>query len=152
MSGITGATGHGISGSRGKPTMEPAVILAAGVAGRSALPPGASTSSREAVELRDGAGQCIGGKGVRHAVASVNTTLRMASGASYGTGFPRRPGETQDVSIAEVAAGNAAARSKSGSMSRSDRVAKYHQPMRIEDEFASRGRYAGRSAFRHLAG
>jgi len=58
--------------SRGNPTVEVDVTLASGVMGRAAVPSGASTGSREAVELRDGDNSRFGGKGVMKAVANVN--------------------------------------------------------------------------------
>jgi len=78
--------------------------------------------------------------------------IRMASEAGYSAVVSHRSGETEDVSIADVTVGTAATQIKSGSMSRSDRVAKYNQLMRIEDELGSQASYAGRAAFRHLAG
>jgi enolase 1/2/3 len=78
--------------------------------------------------------------------------IRMASAAGYSAVVSHRSGETEDVSIADVAVGTAASQIKSGSMSRSDRVAKYNQLMRIEDELGSQASYPGRAAFRHLAG
>ncbi len=64
--------------SRGNPTLEAEVTLADGSFGRAAVPSGASTGSREAVELRDGDKARYLGKGVRNAVAHVNTTIAEA--------------------------------------------------------------------------
>jgi len=64
--------------SRGNPTLEAEVTLADGSFGRAAVPSGASTGSREAVELRDGDKARYLGKGVRNAVANVNTTIADA--------------------------------------------------------------------------
>ncbi|MEO8809460.1 MAG: phosphopyruvate hydratase [Rhodanobacter sp.] len=64
--------------SRGNPTLEAEVTLIDGGFGRAAVPSGASTGSREAVELRDGNTSRYGGKGVKHAVANVNTTIAAA--------------------------------------------------------------------------
>ncbi len=64
--------------SRGNPTLEAEVFLADGGFGRAAVPSGASTGSREAVELRDGDKSRYAGKGVKHAVANVNTTIADA--------------------------------------------------------------------------
>ncbi|HST28228.1 MAG TPA: phosphopyruvate hydratase [Rudaea sp.] len=64
--------------SRGNPTLEAEVTLADGSFGRAAVPSGASTGSREAVELRDGDKSRYLGKGVRNAVANVNTTIAQA--------------------------------------------------------------------------
>jgi len=64
--------------SRGNPTLEAEVTLQGGAFGRAAVPSGASTGSREAVELRDGDKTRYGGKGVRNAVAHVNDTIAKA--------------------------------------------------------------------------
>ena len=64
--------------SRGNPTLEAEVTLSDGSFGRAAVPSGASTGSREAVELRDGDKTRYGGKGVTRAVANVNTTIADA--------------------------------------------------------------------------
>ena len=62
--------------SRGNPTVEADVLLESGMMGRAAVPSGASTGSREALELRDGDRKRYGGKGVAKAVANVNGALR----------------------------------------------------------------------------
>jgi enolase len=62
--------------SRGNPTVEVDVVLESGVLGRAAVPSGASTGTREAVELRDGDASRYGGKGVLKAVNNVNTEIR----------------------------------------------------------------------------
>ncbi len=77
--------------------------------------------------------------------------IRMAADAGYSAVVSHRSGETEDVSIADVAVATTASQIKTGSMSRSDRVAKYNQLMRIEEELGDQAAYAGRSAFRHLA-
>lgn len=64
--------------SRGNPTVEADVILQSGVLGRAAVPSGASTGSREAIELRDGDNKRYLGKGVKNAVANVNGEIRKA--------------------------------------------------------------------------
>jgi len=75
---ITRIHAREILDSRGNPTLEAEVTLADGGFGRAAVPSGASTGSREAVELRDGDKSRYGGKGVKHAVANVNTTIADA--------------------------------------------------------------------------
>jgi enolase len=75
MSRIVEIRGRQIIDSRGNPTVEADVVLDAGVSGRAAVPSGASTGSREAVELRDGDKTRFGGKGVLKAVAAVNGTI-----------------------------------------------------------------------------
>jgi enolase len=77
MSKIQDIRGREIIDSRGNPTVEVDVLLASGVRGRAAVPSGASTGTREAVELRDGDARRYGGKGVLKAVEHVNTVLRQ---------------------------------------------------------------------------
>jgi enolase len=76
MSRIVDIRGRQIIDSRGNPTVEADVVLHSGTVGRAAVPSGASTGSREAVELRDGDAKAYGGKGVLKAVAHVNGPLR----------------------------------------------------------------------------
>src|SRR5437016_14133641 len=64
--------------SRGNPTVEVEVLLSGGATGRAGVPSGASTGTREAVELRDGDQKRYGGKGVLKAVEHVNTVLKGA--------------------------------------------------------------------------
>jgi enolase len=78
MTSIVDIRGREIIDSRGNPTVEADVTLASGVVGRAAVPSGASTGTREAVELRDGDKKRYLGKGVLKAVANVNTELRDA--------------------------------------------------------------------------
>src|SRR2546426_2667330 len=75
MSAITGVYGREILASRGNPTVEVEVQLESGAWGRAAVPSGASTGKREAVELRDGDSQRYRGKGVRRAVRNVEETI-----------------------------------------------------------------------------
>jgi enolase len=78
MSRITDIRAREILDSRGNPTIEADVILDSGARGRAAVPSGASTGTREAVELRDGDKGRYGGKGVLRAVEHANTVLRAA--------------------------------------------------------------------------
>src|SRR5450755_4581606 len=78
MSRIAGVHAREIIDSRGNPTIEAEVRLQSGALGRAAVPSGASTGTREAVELRDGDKKRYGGKGVLKAVDHVNTVLRQA--------------------------------------------------------------------------
>src|SRR5918996_1012976 len=75
MSAIVDVIAREILDSRGNPTVEADVLLESGVLGRAAVPSGASTGSREAIELRDGDKKRYGGKGVLKAVEHVNTEL-----------------------------------------------------------------------------
>jgi len=88
-------------------------------------------------------------------IGTLTETLQaidMADKAGYSAVVSHRSGETEDVTIADIAVATTATQIKTGSLSRSDRVAKYNQLMRIEDELGSNASYAGRAAFRHLAG
>ena len=78
MSAIIGVKAREILDSRGNPTVEADVILASGAEGSACAPSGASTGSREALELRDKDPQRYGGKGVQQAVANINTTIQAA--------------------------------------------------------------------------
>jgi len=78
MSAIVDIVGREILDSRGNPTVECDVLLESGVMGRAAVPSGASTGSREAIELRDGDKSRYLGKGVRKAVEHVNTEISEA--------------------------------------------------------------------------
>lgn len=78
MSAIVDIVGREILDSRGNPTVECDVLLESGVTGRAAVPSGASTGSREAVELRDNDKHRYGGKGVLKAVEHVNTEIAEA--------------------------------------------------------------------------
>lgn len=75
------------------------------------------------------------------------TAITMAMEAGYGAVISHRSGETEDSTIADIAVGTGATQIKTGSLSRSDRVAKYNRLMRIEDELGGSMPYAGRSAF-----
>ncbi|MGD8525028.1 MAG: phosphopyruvate hydratase [Thioalkalispiraceae bacterium] len=70
--------GREIIDSRGNPTVEADVVLTSGIIGRAAVPSGASTGAREAIELRDDDKSRFGGKGVQKAVNNVNTVIRDA--------------------------------------------------------------------------
>jgi enolase len=87
-------------------------------------------------------------------IGTVSETLdamAMARGAGYATIISHRSGETEDSTIADLAVGTSAGQIKTGSASRSDRVAKYNQLLRIEEALGSAARYAGREAIRQLA-
>src|SRR4051812_18025044 len=75
MSAIVDVIAREILDSRGNPTIEADVVLESGVSGRAAVPSGASTGSREAIELRDGDASRFLGKGVMKAVENVNTEI-----------------------------------------------------------------------------
>ncbi len=73
--------------------------------------------------------------------------IDLASGAGFTSVVSHRSGETEDVVIADIAVGSSATQIKTGSLSRSDRVAKYNRLMRIEEQLGSDASYAGRSGF-----
>ena len=78
MSSVVDVVAREILDSRGNPTVECDVLLESGVMGRAAVPSGASTGSREAIELRDGDAARYNGKGVTRAVENVNTEVAEA--------------------------------------------------------------------------
>src|SRR5471032_2979299 len=78
MSRIRVVRGREIIDSRGNPTVEAEILTESGAFGRAAVPSGASTGSREAVELRDGDAARFGGKGVLRAIEHVNQVLGPA--------------------------------------------------------------------------
>ncbi len=73
--------------------------------------------------------------------------IEMAAKAGYGAVVSHRSGETEDSTIADLAVGTTATQIKAGSLSRSDRTAKYNQLLRIEEQLGARARFAGRDAF-----
>ncbi|MFO0335097.1 MAG: phosphopyruvate hydratase [Pseudomonadota bacterium] len=73
--------------------------------------------------------------------------IRMATDAGYAAVVSHRSGETEDSTIADIAVATTATQIKTGSMSRSDRIAKYNQLLRIEAELGAGAKYAGRGAF-----
>ncbi len=76
--------------------------------------------------------------------------IDMAEGAGYTAVVSHRSGETEDTTIADLAVATNAGQIKTGSMSRSDRVAKYNQLLRIAELLGERGRFPGRDAFHNL--
>ena len=86
-------------------------------------------------------------------IGSLTETLdavETAHRAGYRSVMSHRSGETEDSTIADLAVGTAAGQIKTGSASRSDRVAKYNQLLRIEEELGTAAKYAGRSAIKQL--
>ena len=87
-------------------------------------------------------------------IGTVSETLdamAMAWSAGYTTIASHRSGETEDATIADLAVGTRAGQIKTGSLCRSDRVAKYNQLLRIEEALGSHAKYAGRAAIKQLA-
>ena len=86
-------------------------------------------------------------------IGSLTETLaavEMAHKASYTAVISHRSGETEDSTIADIAVATNAGQIKTGSLSRSDRIAKYNQLIRIEEQLGAAARYAGRAALRRL--
>ena len=74
--------------------------------------------------------------------------IRMADAAGYAAVISHRSGETGDATIADIAVATTATQIKTGSLCRSDRMAKYNQLLRIEEQLGERAHYPGRAAFR----
>jgi enolase len=86
-------------------------------------------------------------------IGTVTETLDavgMARDAGYTSVISHRSGETEDTTIADLAVATSAGQIKTGSASRTDRIAKYNQLLRIEEELGSGARYAGKSALKQL--
>ena len=87
-------------------------------------------------------------------IGSVSETLeaiKMANKAGYTAVTSHRSGETADTTIADLAVALNTGQIKTGAPSRSERVAKYNQLLRIEEELGDAAVYAGKGAFNHLA-
>ena len=87
-------------------------------------------------------------------IGSLTETLaaiKMAQDAGYTAVVSHRSGETEDATIADLAVATAAGQIKTGSLCRSDRVAKYNQLLRIEEKLGDKAVYPGKSAFKCLA-
>ena len=79
-------------------------------------------------------------------------TIEVAKAAGYATVISHRSGETEDTTIADLAVAVNAGQIKTGAPSRTDRVAKYNQLLRIEEELGERAVYPGWAAFRRQRG
>jgi enolase len=106
--------------------------------------------------LRQGIAQGVGNALLvkLNQIGTVTETLdamETAARAGYASVVSHRSGETEDTTIADLAVGTAAGQIKTGSASRSDRVAKYNQLLRIEEALGADARYAGRSAIKQLS-
>src|SRR6266699_73240 len=102
------------------------------------------------------------GEGIKHGIANsilvkVNQigtlsetleTVEMAQRAAYTTVMSHRSGETEDATIADLAVATNSGQIKTGSLSRSDRMAKYNQLIRIEERLGSAAHYAGKGVLR----
>ncbi len=85
-------------------------------------------------------------------VTETLETIEMAKRSAYTTVISHRSGETEDVTIADLAVAVNAGQIKTGSLSRTDRIAKYNQLLRIEEQLADEAVYLGAAAFRKLSG
>jgi enolase len=106
--------------------------------------------------LKEGIAQGVGNSLLvkLNQIGTVSETLdamALAWSAGYTTIASHRSGETEDATIADLAVGTRAGQIKTGSLCRSDRVAKYNQLLRIEEALGSRAKYAGRAAIKQLA-
>ena len=77
-------------------------------------------------------------------------TIALAKSAGYTTVISHRSGETEDTTLADLSVATSAKQIKTGSLSRTDRVAKYNRLLIIEEELGKKARYAGKEAFRTL--
>lgn len=87
-------------------------------------------------------------------IGTLSETLEviaMADAANYAAVISHRSGETEDTTIADLAVATTATQIKTGSLCRSDRIAKYNQLLRIEEQLGGAAKYAGRDAFSNLA-
>ena len=106
--------------------------------------------------LRDGIGKgCANSILVKvNQIGTLTETLAAvdaAHRASYSAVMSHRSGETEDATIADLAVATNCGQIKTGSLARSDRLAKYNQLLRIEEELSDIAAYAGRGAIRQLA-
>ena len=107
--------------------------------------------------LKQGIDQCVA-NAILIKVNQIGTltetleAIAMAEAAKYAQVISHRSGETEDTTIADIAVATTATQIKTGSLCRSDRVAKYNQLLRIEEALGAGARYAGRAAFPRLAG
>jgi enolase len=88
-------------------------------------------------------------------IGTLSETLEaiaMAAAANYAAVISHRSGETEDTTIADISVATTATQIKTGSLCRSDRVAKYNQLLRIEQALGSAAKYAGRAAFPNVPG
>lgn len=81
-------------------------------------------------------------------VTETMTTIHMAQKAGYGTIISHRSGETEDTFIADLAVGTGAGQIKTGSLSRTDRIAKYNQLLRIQELLGNKSTFAGQNLFK----
>ncbi|PPC92035.1 MAG: phosphopyruvate hydratase [Methylobacter sp.] len=83
-------------------------------------------------------------------ITETLAAIEMAHKAGYSAVVSHRSGETEDTTIADLAVATGTGQIKTGSLSRSDRVAKYNRLMKIEEELGTLAKYAGRNAFKKL--
>ena len=83
-------------------------------------------------------------------VTETIDTINLAKKHHYGTIISHRSGETEDTTIADLSVGVSAGQIKTGSLSRTDRTAKYNQLLRIEEELGKDGKYSGDSILKNI--
>ena len=83
-------------------------------------------------------------------IAALNRAIEMAKEAGYTAVVSHRSGETEDSTIADIAVATNAGQIKTGSLSRTDRIAKYNQLLRIEDQLGEVAEYRGLKSFYNL--
>ena len=86
--------------------------------------------------------------GFEDLIAALQEAMELARSAGYASVVSHRSGETEDTSIADLAVATGAGQIKTGSLCRSDRVAKYNRLLAIESELGDRAHYAGRENIR----
>jgi enolase len=85
-------------------------------------------------------------------VSETLQTMELARANGYNCFVSHRSGETEDTTIADLVVATGAGHLKTGSGCRSERIAKYNQLIRIEDELGSQARFAGKTAFKNAVG
>ncbi|MES6412924.1 phosphopyruvate hydratase, partial [Cutibacterium acnes] len=108
------------------------------------------------MRLADGIGQGLANSILVkvNQIGTLSETLdavHMAQRASYTAVMSHRSGETEDSTIADLAVATNCGQIKTGSLARSDRLAKYNQLLRIEQQLGSQAKYAGRAALKALS-
>ena len=115
------------------------------------VPLASRVSARLARGITDGVGNSILVK--VNQIGTLTETLAaidMAHRAGYTSVISHRSGETEDTTIADIAVATNAGQIKTGSASRTDRISKYNQLLRIEEQLGSQAAYPGRAAFGRL--
>ena len=148
MTAIIDIYAREILDSRGNPTVEVDVTLEDGTMGRAAVP-FVTNPTRLAQGIEQGCGNSLLVK--VNQIGTLSETLdavRMADRAGFTSVMSHRSGETEDATIADLAVATNCGQIKTGSLARSDRLAKYDHLIRIEEMLGATAEYAGRSILR----